>query len=47
MTLLRIAIVVVVAFLVLLIGGCVVFGVGTSESGTDLPELTTPAATTP
>ena len=46
MTLLRVAIVVIVAFLVLFIGGCVVFGIGSDEEG-DLPELTTPTATTP
>jgi hypothetical protein len=47
MTPLRIAIVVVVAVLVLFIGGCVVFGLGTNSEG-DLGDLlTTPTETAP
>lgn len=46
MTLLRVAIAIIVAFLVLFIGGCVVFGIGSNEEG-DLPELTTSTETTP
>lgn len=47
MTPLRIAIVVVVAALLLFIGGCVVFGIGTNSEG-DLGDLlTTPTATSP
>ncbi len=47
MTPLRIAIAVIVAFLVLFIGGCVVFGIGTSEQGDIDDLLTTPTETTP
>jgi hypothetical protein len=47
MTPLRVAIAVVVAALLLLIGGCVVFGVGTNDDG-DLGNLvTTPTTTSP
>lgn len=44
MTPLRIAVAVLVALLVLMIGGCIVFGTGSSDAG-DLP--TTPTQTTP
>jgi hypothetical protein len=47
MTPLRVAIVVVVAFLVLVIGGCVVFGVGSNDDGNVDDLLTTPTETTP
>jgi hypothetical protein len=44
---LRVAAVVILAFLVLVIGGCVVFGIGTSGEG-DVDDLfTTPTETTP
>jgi hypothetical protein len=47
MTPLRIAIVVVVAVLVLFVGGCAVFGLGTNSEG-DLGDLlTTPTEPTP
>ena len=47
MTPLRIAIAVVVAVLLLLIAGCLAFGIGTNDDG-DLGDLlTTPTATSP
>jgi nitrogen fixation-related uncharacterized protein len=47
MTPLRIALLVVVAVVVLFIGGCALFGLGTNSQG-DLGDLlTTPTATTP
>jgi hypothetical protein len=47
MTPLRIALVVVAAVLVLFIGGCALFGLGTNSQG-DLGDLRrTPTATTP
>ena len=47
MTPLRIAVAVLVAVLVLTIGGCVVFGIGSSEDGDVGDLLTTPTQTTP
>jgi hypothetical protein len=47
MTPLRIAIAVVVAVLLLLIGGCVVFGIGTNDDGNLADLLTTRTATSP
>lgn len=47
MTPLRIAILVVVAVLVLLIGGCVAFGVGTTGEGDPGDLVTTPTETAP
>jgi hypothetical protein len=47
MTPLRIAIVVVVALLVLFIGGCAVFGIGSPGEGDIGNLLTTPTETTP
>ena len=47
MTPLRIAIAVVVVVLLLFIGGCVVFGVGTNDDGDLADLLTTPTATSP
>ena len=44
---LRVAIAVIVAFLVLFIGGCAVFGLGTSSDGDVGDLLTTPTETTP
>ena len=48
MTPLRLAIIVVVAVIILTIGGCVAFGVGSTSSGSDLDDLlTTPTPTAP
>ena len=44
---LRIAIAVLVAVLLLIIGGCVVFGIGTNADGNLADLLTTPTATSP
>ena len=47
MTPLRIAVAVLVAVVVLMIGGCIVFGIGSSEEGDVGDLLTTPTQTTP
>jgi hypothetical protein len=46
MTPLRVVVAVLVAVLVLTIGGCVIFGIGSQQEG-DVDDLTTPTQTTP